>query len=700
MTSSAARSVIISDDAIPASSSQLQLEVELARLDLEKREITTQARLQEYTRRIRALESKLYDSNDENTLLKKQLMERDKKLQELAAVDDTISKTSCRDLSIHEARLNSTILSENSALRKRLDGVLHLVSEVFQILHPDDPELVSAWSRYAKSTDDEPGSVARLMNVASTRQHTLAERSLQSHSVQTDNEVVSPNAAVITLEATLESERTAHSFEIQAHRKTKRRLKDAEQRQSELTKRLETILDGPQLRGRIKPDGNESLVDARSQAVLCRVWDLKKKLDVCISELDETQQALKESEEAHCIVVDLHEKHINHLRSAIEKVTGQPMAADKTYRAFSSIASRADILDAEANFYHDQIDSQLGMLRQEIACLKNEKDSLELQLRLTRESMHDDDEFCKLLTKSAMAAEELKKSREDATQRSHTISLLHDRIVHLNHEVDIYKNELNTMRESMKRCKSDLGRKDTLIKEVTRTRSEVDDARQATETRCKGLASSVARLERECRDLKSKMDKLHMENSQLSEKSSERESYKEQVGKLKQEVQRKEVMIDRWKVRAEDALQECAKLRESKSSMVDPSVHATALEARKSAESTARLVERELEHARQQMNVLEGAVDRAVIALASNCANSTCPTMSQPATLNEPAMKQENGPTLLLNSTTTERVSALAKEISEKILGLDYRKVLSTPQEPMGASNVDYSQWIDSLFRN
>ena len=76
----------------------------------------------------------------------------------------------------------------------------------------------------------------------------------------------------------MESERTAHSFEIQAHRKTKRRLQDLECRQSELTKRLDTILEGPRIRERMTQAGDESILDARSQSLLCRVWDLRKRL--------------------------------------------------------------------------------------------------------------------------------------------------------------------------------------------------------------------------------------------------------------------------------------------------------------------------------------------------------------------------------------------------------------------------------------
>ena len=65
MTTSTVNSIIIDDKLMTSSSSHIQLELELARLECQKSEITNRARQQEYTRRIRLLECQLSDHQQE-----------------------------------------------------------------------------------------------------------------------------------------------------------------------------------------------------------------------------------------------------------------------------------------------------------------------------------------------------------------------------------------------------------------------------------------------------------------------------------------------------------------------------------------------------------------------------------------------------------------------------------------------------------
>ncbi|TPX38091.1 hypothetical protein SmJEL517_g00121 [Synchytrium microbalum] len=682
MPSESAQSVILGDDYAEyehPSSLHLESKLELLRLELEKTTLQANAKHQDQDRKIKTLESQLRESSSYAKALKHQLSEKNKRIEEL--LEDTVSRSSNKDISLHEARLNNTLLHENAILRKRVDVGFNLVLEVLTMLHTTDLELISAWAAYAKSTPDtEAEGVSRLMAIASSRAPQLRKKESKSDSVQTDD--ASTKNEIVAIRVTLEAERTAHSFEIQAHRKTRKRLGDQETRFAEFTRRLETIIDGPQLRERIQSD---SVLDIRSQGLLSRVWDLKQKLDICISDLGDAREAAKDGEESHRIVANLHEKHIEHLRSAIEKITGHVMS--DTHRVASTHPSAEEILEAEASYYHDRIDSEIGMLRQEVACLKNEKEGLELQLRLTRESMVDHNEWCELLAQSTINADELKKYKEEASQKGKNISLLHERIVHLNNEIEIQRNEICVFKESSKRSRAELSRKDTLIKEVTRTRSEVDDAKKAMETRCKGLASSASRLERECREMKSKLEKVQMENTQLCDMGVENDALRDQVTKLKQEIQRKEVMIDRWKIRAEEAQEECSRLRETKSAMIEPALHATALEARKSAEARVRSLERELERSTQQMSVLERAMDRAVNALANNCSNND---------LNRSVRGSLESS---LGGAGNDKTTAIAKDISEKLLGLDYHQVFTTPGIDVTSSSI-FPNMMDNMFRS
>ncbi|KNC97843.1 uncharacterized protein SPPG_06839 [Spizellomyces punctatus DAOM BR117] len=670
---------------------ELQRHVEVLKIEKREVELESDARVRGLEGQLRELRGVVQDLERQVHVLTDELEVKNLLLRnaEIPIAQSTEQASDRPQISISVLTENARLRAECSALKKALEKSAKPQSVSFtneqssgQIAEEVNRLLSKAPQRSARVPSPVRQHVRRVDQTCQTDTINLHKCSHQSQAALVDKLTAELNAEKS------QSRKNAKELDDMKFllKDSQQELKNLQQKYHILSVRAESALTAEQNLRNALSEHKDMLNKYEDQIV-----EGDSQVKHYKTELDRLSAEYKRYKAAQKLVNESNDKNIEHLKELLKKALERPTSSTENKDVLLSPS-----IAAELKMYRDGYEGEIALLQTQLRTLTLEKDEIEKRLQISQQEVER-------LRQEAMRARKLDQDAlalnlkvEETLRKFAKVKLELVKERSFSHALQHQIEDLTTAQETNTRIRkkkehlisnmrAEITRKNALIKESQTELHKLTTSFKELEQKHKALGSSQTSKDAMISNLKAKNDTLA---HQIEAMSKEREhvadsKMKEVERKWKMELKRKGEMADSWKSRWEQVSKELETLRKHTQTFISPKQHTSTIESLHLATKRLQTAEERAQQWQHKHEQLQRALERIVENLVHQ------------KTLGGGSL-YELPPVGDTDSTMDPAVLEKAKEISKRILNVDYDNIMAPSTTMSQDSGIDILSVFDS----